>query len=179
MNNPVKEKILDAANKLITEKGLSSFTLEEVAKEAGISKGGLLYHFSSKDALMKGLIESGIALFETKVSEREKALSSNEPNNWFVSYIEEQFSTAKIDTNTMAGIIAAFALNQELLEPVLDNRKEWLEKINKSKDPILGIIISLACDGIAFSNLLGIDVYPEKTKAELMERLIQLTKECY
>lgn len=179
MNNPVKEKILDAANKLITEKGLSSFTLEEVSKEAGISKGGLLYHFSSKDALMKGLIESGIALFETKVSEREKSLSSNEPNNWFVSYIEEQFSTAKIDTNTMAGIIAAFALNQELLEPVLENRKEWLEKISKSKDPILGIIISLACDGIAFSNLLGIDVYPEKTKAELMERLIHLTKECY
>lgn len=179
MINPVKEKILEAANKLITEKGLHSFTLEEVAKEAGISKGGLLYHYNSKDALMKGLIESGISLFEAKVSERERALLSDAPNNWFISYIEEQFSTAKIDTNTMGGIIAAFALNQELLSPVLDNRKEWLEKINESKDPILGIIISLACDGIAFSNLLGIDVYPEKTKTELMERLIKLTKECY
>ncbi|MDF2673353.1 MAG: TetR family transcriptional regulator [Clostridiales bacterium] len=179
MSNPVKEKILEAANKLITEKGLNSFTLEEVAKEAGISKGGLLYHYSSKDALMKGLIETGIEMFEAKVSERERALSADAPSNWFISYIEEQFNTAKIDTNTMAGIIAAFALNQELLQPVLNNRKEWLEKINESKDPILGIIISLACDGIAFSNLLGIDVYPEKTKAELMERLIKLTKECY
>jgi AcrR family transcriptional regulator len=179
MSNPVKEKILESANKLIAEKGLNSFTLEEVAKESGISKGGLLYHYSSKDALMKALIETGIEMFEAKVSERERALPSDTPNSWFISYIEEQFSTTKIDTKTMAGIIAAFALNQELLQPVLNNRKDWLKKINESNDPILGLIISLACDGIAFSNLLGIDVYPEKSKEELMERLIELTKECY
>jgi AcrR family transcriptional regulator len=179
MDNPVKEKILDVAYKLITEKGLNSFTLEEVAKEAGISKGGLLYHYPSKDKLMKGLIENHIELFQAKVSEREKTLPSGSPNSWFVSYIQEQFNMVKVDSNTMSGIIAAFALNQELLQPVLESRKEWLEKIDQLKDPILGLIISLACDGIAFSNVLGLEVYPEKTKAMLMERLIELTKECY
>lgn len=179
MDNPVKEKILDVAYKLITEKGLNSFTLEEVAKEAGISKGGLLYHYPSKYKLMKGLIENHIELLEAKIAERERSLPPGLPNNWFVSYIQEQFNMAKVDSNTLSGVIAAFALNQELLQPILENRKEWFERMNQLKDPVLGLIISLACDGLAFSNLLGLESYPEKTKTMLMERLIQLTKECY
>lgn len=178
MTNPVKQKILEVSNRLIMEEGLNSFTLEEVAKEAGISKGGLLYHFPSKDALMKGLIENNLALFESKVAAGEKTSISDFPNNWFISYIREQFNTAKIDYNTMSGIIAAFALNQELLHPVLESRKQWFEKMNGLNDPILGIIISLACDGIASSFLLGIDVYPEETKKAIMERLMNLAKEC-
>mgnify|MGYP000981587719 FL=1 len=179
MNNPVKEKILEAANKLITEKGLNAFTLEEVAKKAGISKGGLLYHYKSKDMLMKGLIENHIKLFESRVLEREKALPSDSPDNFFAAYVMEQFNMSRVDTNTMSGIIAAFALNQELLQPFLEKRKSWLEKINELNDPVLGTIIVLACDGIAFSKLLGLEVFSDETKSELTERLIELTKECY
>lgn len=179
MSNPVKEKILDAANKVIAEKGLSSFTLDEVAKKAGISKGGLLYHYPSKDKLMRGLIENYIELFENKITERERTLPADSPSNWLVSYIREQFNQAKVDSNTTNGIMAAAALNQDLLQPVLEKRKEWLEKISESKDPILGIIISFACDGIVYSNLLDLEVFPGETKAKLMERLISLAKECY
>lgn len=179
MNNPVKDKILETANKIIAENGITSFTIEEVAKEAGISKGGLLYHYPSKDKLIRALIENYIESFESKISERERALPNSCSNNWFISYIQEQFSQAKVNSGTMNGIIAAAALNQDLLQPVLEKRKEWLNKISSSKDPMLGIIISFACDGIAYSNLLGLEPFPEETKEKLMERLISLTKECY
>ena len=32
-------------------------TMDATARAAGVSKGGLLYHFASKDALEAGLIE--------------------------------------------------------------------------------------------------------------------------
>jgi AcrR family transcriptional regulator len=179
MDNFVKERILETANRIINDKGLNSFTLEEVAKEAGISKGGLLYHYQSKDKLMIGLIENHLELFQRKVSEREKNFFTDSPNNSFAAYIQEQFNMANVDSNTMSGIIAAFALNQDLLQPVLKKRKEWSEKLNELKDPVLGIIISLACDGIALSNLLGLDRFDDETKAKVMERLIDLTKKCY
>ena len=38
------------------EGGISGLTLEAVAREAGVSKGGLLYHFPSKEALISGMI---------------------------------------------------------------------------------------------------------------------------
>lgn len=179
MNSSSKKRILDVANKVIAEKGLNCFTLDEVAKEAGISKGGLLHHYPSKDKLIKGLIENHLDLFQSRISEREKTLSEASSYNWLVSFIYEQFNQCKLDTNTMYGLLAAVASNQDLLHPVLEKRKEWLEKINECKDPVMALIISFACDGIAFSNILGLEVFAEDAKAKLMERLINLSKKCY
>jgi AcrR family transcriptional regulator len=49
------DRILDAAEGLILSRGISAFTLDAVAQAAGLSKGGLLYHFSSKDSLISAL----------------------------------------------------------------------------------------------------------------------------
>ena len=45
-----REKILDAAAELVTEIGAGRLTLEAVAEKAGLSKGGLLYNFPTKEA---------------------------------------------------------------------------------------------------------------------------------
>jgi AcrR family transcriptional regulator len=51
----VHDRILDAAEELICTRGIAGFTLDGVAQEAGVSKGGLLYHFRSKDSLISGM----------------------------------------------------------------------------------------------------------------------------
>jgi AcrR family transcriptional regulator len=48
--------VLDAYETLLIEKGSAAVTLDSVAAAAGVSKGGLLYHFGSKDALAEGLL---------------------------------------------------------------------------------------------------------------------------
>jgi AcrR family transcriptional regulator len=51
-----RTRILDAAEALVRSKGVAGLTLEAAARLAGVSKGGLLYHFASKEALLTGLI---------------------------------------------------------------------------------------------------------------------------
>lgn len=51
-----RTRILDAAEALVRAKGVAGLTLEAAAKLAGVSKGGLLYHFASKEALLTGLL---------------------------------------------------------------------------------------------------------------------------
>ncbi len=51
-----RTRILDAAETLVRARGVAGLTLEAAAKLAGISKGGLLYHFASKEALLTGLL---------------------------------------------------------------------------------------------------------------------------
>jgi AcrR family transcriptional regulator len=53
-----REEILDAARKVLLKSGVAAMTLEAVASEAGISKTGLYYYFSSKDALVFELVFS-------------------------------------------------------------------------------------------------------------------------
>jgi AcrR family transcriptional regulator len=49
-------RILDASETLIIARGVGGLTLEAAAREAGVSKGGLLYHFASKEALIEALL---------------------------------------------------------------------------------------------------------------------------
>lgn len=52
-----RAKLLDAFARILVEQGERAATLDAVAAEAGVSKGGLLYHFKSREALVAGLAE--------------------------------------------------------------------------------------------------------------------------
>src|SRR5664279_4084016 len=55
--NPERERrILDAASELITHYGYDKTTVDEIAREAGISKGAIYLHFKSKDDLFEALL---------------------------------------------------------------------------------------------------------------------------
>ena len=56
-----RERILDAASQLVCEIGAGRLTLDAVADRAGLSKGGLLYSFPSKDDLLRGMVERMVA----------------------------------------------------------------------------------------------------------------------
>ncbi len=55
------EEILDAALAEFTERGFDAARMEDVARRAGISKGGIYLYFESKQALLKALIEAKVA----------------------------------------------------------------------------------------------------------------------
>src|SRR5687768_15624169 len=50
--SPARERILEAAERVVGDVGAARMTLEGVAQAAGVSKGGLLYHFPTKEALL-------------------------------------------------------------------------------------------------------------------------------
>jgi len=166
MDMPIKEKILFEANKIIAKKGLNSFTLEEVAKETGISKGGLLYHFPSKDKLIQGLIQFYMNQFENKIDKER----------WLTSLVEEHFNFESEKLTCITGLLAAVAMNQELLEPVRENNKKILEKINKTKDPAMGMIIYLACYGMVFFRLFCMGELSKEDMQKVCSKLIDLSE---
>jgi AcrR family transcriptional regulator len=56
MATDTRDRILAALRDLLATGGTDAATLENVAAEAGVSKGGLLYHFPSKQDLFHGLL---------------------------------------------------------------------------------------------------------------------------
>ncbi|WP_415841676.1 TetR/AcrR family transcriptional regulator, partial [Paenibacillus macerans] len=52
-----RNAILQAAAKVARESGVEHLTLDAVAQEAGVSKGGLLYHFPNKEELISGMVK--------------------------------------------------------------------------------------------------------------------------
>jgi len=56
-----RERLLDAAAKVVHRDGAQALTLDAVAQEAEVSKGGLLYHFKSKNDLVNAMVERWMA----------------------------------------------------------------------------------------------------------------------
>jgi AcrR family transcriptional regulator len=52
-----KEKILQEAVKLFSEKGFTETSADEIILKSGTSKGLLFYHFQNKDGLLNAVIE--------------------------------------------------------------------------------------------------------------------------
>ncbi len=52
----MRDRLLDSAEQLVATIGGANLTLEAVAEKAGVSKGGLLYHYRSKEALLLALV---------------------------------------------------------------------------------------------------------------------------
>src|SRR5436309_11133978 len=63
-----RDVLLDAAENLLCEQGTQALTLSTVAERAGVSKGGLLYHFPNKEALVKGLVDRLIEEFDALIA---------------------------------------------------------------------------------------------------------------
>ncbi|MEV0680648.1 TetR/AcrR family transcriptional regulator [Actinosynnema sp. NPDC050436] len=77
-----KQKLFDAALKLVGERGAASVTVDEIAAEAGVAKGTVYYNFASKDALVDALLRHGVELLASRLrvaedeTETERAMES-------------------------------------------------------------------------------------------------------
>lgn len=67
------EIILAAANAVLNRKGARGLTIDAVAAEAGLSKGGVLHHYASKDALVAALVAHKLASLRAGIAACEDA----------------------------------------------------------------------------------------------------------
>jgi len=51
-----RDRILDAAEKVILQRGLGGLSVDAVLKEAEVSKGGFFHHFATKEELLGAII---------------------------------------------------------------------------------------------------------------------------
>lgn len=169
-----KEQILRAAAEIINTEGVFSLTLETVAKKAGISKGGLLYHFPSKDALLEGMVDY---LMQGFVNGMNATVNEDtcEKGKWIRAYTTLTFNQLDIDMNT--AFLAAVATNPELLKLMAERLQELHTRIeNDNINPIIATVVRLAVDGMYFNQLYGMHLQ-EDTREKVLNYLISLTKE--
>lgn len=63
-----RDSILDAAEKLFVEQGVSRTTLQHIASEAGVTRGAIYWHFDDKGALFNAMMERVTLPFECALS---------------------------------------------------------------------------------------------------------------
>lgn len=140
------ETILDAAEALVRESGVNRMTLDAVAARAGLSKGGLLYRFPSKDALLRAMIE--------RYTDRLEIDGDGPPAARAVANRLAMLSEKRENRRTGQGMLAAIAENPDLLEPVRRaNRRLWEAIKAGEANPDRAFLAWLAAEGLAFLDM--------------------------
>lgn len=165
-------ELFKAAQRIINSKGVSHLTLENIAKEAGISKGGLLHYFPNKNALISESIKEVLENYSEEMEELDA--KDDNAGHFLRSYTEVSLNNPQQLTS---GLLAAIAINPDLLKPIQDHYKNWQSKIEDDElDPVLATIIRLAVDGLWFCDIFGLAPPEKELRKDILEKLIHLTQ---
>jgi len=164
-----KRSILEACNRLIQEEGVEACTLENVARKAEVSKGGLLYHYPNKEALIRGLIEHYLERVDCRLRNLA-AQSGGDPKKTFVRFLEKAIDQDNLNAGFQRnyGIFAALERNPDLLQPIVEHEAAMLQRIKEAfPRPSAAITVKLALDGLLYRKMLGFDSLSKQDRQEV------------
>ncbi|HWT34266.1 MAG TPA: helix-turn-helix domain-containing protein [Microbacterium sp.] len=147
-----REVVLDAFEQILSHEGARAATMDAVARTAGVSKGGLLYHFASKEALETAMVERLLRLVDEDLEELASASEGS------VSYFLR--TSAAEDDALDRAMIAVARLAQAGSAPARDAigevRRLWEDALRPHvRDETSLDLVMLLADGLSFNNALG------------------------
>jgi AcrR family transcriptional regulator len=146
--------VLEAAERIVRERGAARLTLDEVAAAAGVSKGGLLYHFASKEALVEAMVARLVEKFGAIVA--RLAASAESGSSELAAYLEACFSEEAQGIEAVGqALVAALANDLKLLRPLREHYKRVFEGLRRDAPGFArGATVVLAVEGMFYMKIL-------------------------
>lgn len=171
----VRRKLLDCTGRLAVEQGISRVTIEAVARAAGITKGGLLHHFSSRQALVEAMFADMLDQFEQRIS----IFMDKDPieyGRFTRAYVAVCFSDESMNSEFPWN---AICLSMASEPGFYESNLKWLDDLLSQhratdSDPMLEIV-RLATDAAWYVMMTKKDGETIAYARDIRERLIAMT----
>ena len=172
-----RKNVLAAAADLVALEGASKLTLDAVAERVGLSKGGILHHFATKDSLIAAMIDDVTTQFEDDLFRHMQGESG--PGSFARAFLRACLDPEGVLTRQLrvsAGILAAVAINSQLLSPLRHRYAEWRTRLeNDGIDPAIAELVRSAADGLWLGNVLELGPMSGALRKRVFAKLIELT----
>jgi AcrR family transcriptional regulator len=174
-----RTRILDAAEQIVRRAGVAALTLEAAAREAGVSKGGLLYHFASKEALLAGLLQR-LAAFVAADFEAGVAAQAPGPGQVARSMLEWALGLPQAEMEERADraaavFLAAFHHDPALLDPMRAVIATMRARVAADGlPPGHGAAIMAAGDGLFMARIFGLYTLAPAERQAVHDALLRL-----
>lgn len=151
-----RSAILDAAQRVAVRDGAGHVTLDAVAREAGVSKGGLLYNFPNKKALLVAMLERMVDRIDHEL-ESYLEIHRDDRNAMVKTLLRAVDLKECVDPQVKMAVLAAGAEKPELLDPIRRVYRKWLDRIRaESTDLDRDLMVWFAMEGIVFTSMLNV-----------------------
>lgn len=173
-----KDQLLINAAKIVNEEGIQKLTMSYLAEASEITKGGILYHFESKEELLYKMNEKVINEFENNI--REHIANLTGPYQFTRAYALATINYLTEDNHVL--LPAVFISSHEDKK----SKTYWEEKIKQWDDAFENdqgdqnkiLELRMICDGIWFTLTYNItSEYKEKMTHIVRNYLETIEKE--
>jgi AcrR family transcriptional regulator len=146
-----REAVLDAFESLLIEEGERAATLDAVARRAGVSKGGLLYHFPNKEAMVSVLLERLDRLLAADLAAMAAA-----PEGAAAYFIKSSvWADTGLDRVFVAATRLAEVAHHETLRRIAAAQAGWLDLLAADVGPGMAKAVLYMGDGLYFNAMLA------------------------
>jgi len=172
-----RNAILDAAEGVVLQSGGAHLTLDAVAARAKVSKGGLLYHFPSKDALVQGMLSRCVMQFAEDAKTARARHDDGRAAN-LKAHVDASCDNKGPSRQVNAAMLAAVANNPKLLGPVLAFNKSVFTDLDKHMGNFArAAAVVLATKGLWLMETLEVCPLTERQRKRVVEELLVLAEE--
>jgi AcrR family transcriptional regulator len=170
-----RDSLLDAAEALLCGHGTQALTLSAVAERAEVSKGGLLYHFPNKEALIRGLVERLIEEFDALIA----SYQTSGPGSYTRAFVEANLAVVMDRDHSRLlrrwATVSAAAADPALLTQLREAMHRWHDRDPADDpDPVAAQVARLAAEGLWEVVMHDPELYDEVQLETLRERLLAL-----
>lgn len=174
-----RAKILDAALRVTEREGITAVTFDSVAAEAGFTRGGIMYHFPSREDLLCAINQHVVDQW----TERLEGASSGPPAEGAEGISLDENSTAYVrvcaESATRAELVLVLeaGTNPQLKDPWYVLQEKWapLPFDDEANDEALGRFIArLAAEGLWLYDSLATPPLSPELRHAVVERIARM-----
>jgi TetR/AcrR family acrAB operon transcriptional repressor len=177
-----RDSILDAAEKLFVEQGVSRTTLQHIASAAGVTRGAIYWHFDDKGALFNAMMERVTLPLEAEMQTLDNA-GSADPLDDLRNYVLAVLRRT-VDDPQARRVFEIATLKVEFLgkidaTTVLDDLRQFFVEIFRvtETNPQARRVLEIASLKVEFvSEMDAVRVRRRQSKGEMMEQVVERLK---
>lgn len=172
----LKDAVLEAAEAIVVESGAGHLTLDAVAERAGISKGGLMYNFRTKEALLDAMISRLIEqLDEVRDKVRRKLPAGSSA---LLVEIKTLMELSESNSRLSCAMVAVNAFQPGLLKRFRDDmQNRLLSEIAAPGDFERATALYFAAFGLHVHELLNVPILTRKQMKSVFKELMRMAGE--
>ncbi|MGH8447235.1 MAG: TetR/AcrR family transcriptional regulator [Solimonas sp.] len=168
-----RDAMLDAAEAVVVEHGAVRLTLDAVARQAGVSKGGLMYHFPSKNALLEALVARAIERSHV-AREAQRGKLPEAPGSALHAYVRASINDPLHNDRVSGALLSVVASDPQLIAPVREFFRKRLPAISDGVPFERAALVHLATEGLWLMELFRVSPFTRAQRARIKQLLAEL-----
>lgn len=171
-----KDAILEAAESIVTEYGAAHMTLDAVAQRCGISKGGLIYNFPTKEALIHGMLARHMQRMDDLRQQARLDFAGQDANELMVE-IAVALALPACGGRLHSALLAVIANEPSLMHQFRDDSRARFQQVMALSSSFdRAAILFFAALGLHFHDLLELPLVTDSQRTQLHNRLLELAR---